>query len=55
MHAGDVVLRSSTVAVVMLLPLPLLLLLLLLLLVLFLSQPIAARRRVRRDVSGTCK
>jgi len=53
MHAGDVVLRSSTVAVVMLLPLPLLLLLLLL--VLFLSQPIAARRRVRRDVSGTCK
>jgi len=52
MHAGDVVLRSSTVAVVMLLPLPLLLLLLL---VLFLSQPIAARRRVRRDVSGTCK
>jgi len=54
MHAGDVVLRSSTVAVVMLLPLPLLLLLLLLL-VLFLSQPIAARRRVRRDVSGTCK
>jgi len=51
MHAGDVVLRSSTVAVVMLLPLPLLLLLLLL----FLSQPIAARRRVRRDVSGTCK
>jgi len=53
MHADDVVLRSSTVAVVMLLPLPLLLLLLLLLL--FLSQPIAARRRVRRDVSGTCK